>query len=68
VWRVRHNPQHDALVLTASADTSVGLHYLPSVRAAAAAGDAVPPPPPGRPPQNGKVHTIGDHEESVYGE
>jgi hypothetical protein len=51
-----------------AADAAVALHYLPSVRAAAAHKAPVPPPLPGRPPPDGRVHTIGDHEESVYGE
>ncbi len=37
VWRARHNPLHDSLLLTSSADCTVGLHYLPGIRR--------PPPP-----------------------
>lgn len=67
VWRVRHNPVHDSLVITSSADCAVGLHYLPGVRAAAAQGRPVMAAPAGRAPQNGRVHTADDHEEAVYG-
>ena len=37
------------------------------MKVAAAAQAPVPPPLAGRPPPDGKVHTVGDHEESVYG-
>jgi len=67
VWRVRHNPVHDSLLLTSAADCAVGLHYLPGIRAAAQHKRPVAPPPPGKPPPDGRVHSIGDHEEAVYG-
>lgn len=67
VWRVRHNPVHDSLVITSSADCAVGLHHLPGVRAAANQGRAVAAATAGRGPQNGRVHTADDHEEAVYG-
>lgn len=67
VWRVRHNPVHDSLVITSSADCAVGLHYLPGVRAAAAQGRAVNAGTMGRASHNGRVHTADDHEEAVYG-
>ena len=72
VWRARHNPFHDQLLLSCSSDATVGLWYTPSVTAAAAAGrpgagPASPVPSSGKPPGDGRVKSFTDHEESVYG-
>lgn len=73
VWRARHNPFYDQLLLSCSSDATVGLWYTPSVAAAAAAarpGAGAGPASPvssGKPRGDGRVKSFADHEESVYG-
>jgi hypothetical protein len=74
VWRARHNPFYDQLLLSCSSDATVGLWYAPSVSSAAAAarpggGGAGPASPviTGKAPGDGRAKSFADHEESVYG-
>uniref|UniRef100_I1QL26 EIPR1-like beta-propeller domain-containing protein n=1 Tax=Oryza glaberrima TaxID=4538 RepID=I1QL26_ORYGL len=63
-WAVRHNPEHDQLILSAGTDSTVNLWF-----AKVGTDDSGPESPPGSPTREEEplLNSYTDYEDSIYG-